>query len=816
MRNFLKPVFFLGLILLVSLSSGFSLTLDDISESGKITGKVQDANDNTSLPYATVVLYSKSDSIIISGTVADYEGNFTLDKIPDGEYYIEVNFLGYYKKVLHDIVIEKGTKTLNIGNVGIEKDAENIEEVEIVGEKDAIEYRIDKKVINVSKKPIAAGGTVVDALENTPSVQIDAEGNVSLRGSGNFTVLVDGKPTALSGNDALKSIPASGVENVEIITNPSVKYDPDGTAGIINIIMKKGFKTGSSGIINASVGSRFQYSGDFTLNMRKEKVNYFVGGGYSYRPSYPTTSINNSTKFDNETRFLEQNQDRSMIMNSYNVKAGADFYFNESNTLTLSGDYGLWGFNMGMDSKNFEYTEPVSSDIYKITNTDLSIEGNYINGNLIFDHDFGKDHDLVTTFTYSTWDGSNSTEVNEQNTDNIWETIFDGNHYRTIRSDLNQDYRIKTDYVRPIGESSKIEAGIQVRLFNLQSSYMLENQEFNSDQWITDAAFDNSMDFSRTISSAYFTYSGMFKGFQYQLGFRGEYTDRMLHVKTTDDNYELNRFDYFPSAHISKQLKKEQQIQASYSRRINRPQPWGLNPFPIFSDSYMRQGGNPALLPEYTDSYELNYMKRFKIGFASLEGFYRQTNNNFQQTITLLDDGIVNIMTENLDKSFSYGAELSGNFRFNKWLNVYASANLYSLNISGDIVSSTIDIRGFNSDFVLNSTFSFTKSTKLTVTGFYNAPSITAQGLRSEMYGLNLAISQNLFKNKLSLTLRGRDVLQTMKFKFHAESEGLNTDFSFNMDSPVIVFSLSYKLNNYKQRKNDPDTETNFGGGGIL
>jgi outer membrane receptor protein involved in Fe transport len=814
MRNLLKTI---GIIIagsLIILNTGYAAISDggNNAETGKITGKIQDAADKESLPYATVVLYSKKDSVVIAGTVADYEGNFTIDKIPNGEYYIEINSLGYNKKIVNDVIIKKGSKLLNIGNVVVDKAAESIEEVEIVGEKDAIEYKIDKKVINVSKKPVAAGGTVVDALENTPSVQIDAEGNVSLRGSQNFTVLVDGKPTALSGNDALKSIPASTVENVEIITNPSVKYDPDGTAGIINIIMKKGYQTGTNGIFNASIGSRWLYTGDFNINIRKDKVNYFVGAGYNKRPNYPHTLIENHTDFGDTIRYVIQDQSRSMIQKSYNIKAGADFYLNEKNTLTLTGDYGLWAFNIGMETDVSEWTEPALNNIFKYTDSDLNIEVNYINGSLIFDHDFGKNHDLVTTFTYSTWNGSNISDVNELDTESDFETIIGGNRYRTIQDDLNQDIRIKTDYVKPIGETSKIEAGLQARIFNLESSYMLEENTFMTDQWAVDPEFDNSMDFSRTIASAYFTYSGIFKGFQYQIGLRGEYTDRLLHVLTTDDEFEVDRFDYFPSVHISRQLKKGQQFQASYSRRINRPQAWNLNPFPVFSDSYYKQGGNPELLPEYTDSYELNYMKRFKIGFMAVEGFYRQTNNNFQQTISLEDD-LVSVTTENIDKSFSFGTELSGNFRFNKWLNVYASANLYSFNLRGELLSETADIRSFNYDFVLNSTFSITKTTKFTLTGFYRAPTITAQGLRSEIYGVNVALSQNLLKNKLSLTLRARDVLQTMKFNFLAETEGLYTNFNFKMDSPIVVFSVSYKLNNYKQRRNDPETETNFGGG---
>ena len=592
-----------------------------------------------------------------------------------------------------------------------------------------------------------------------------------------------------------------------------MKYDPDGTAGIINIIMKKGYQTGVNGIVNASVGTRLKYSGDFTLNYRTDKVNYFFSGNYSDRPSYPTVNIYNETNSNDTIRMVNQDVDRLQRNNSYNIKAGADFYLNDMNTLTFTGEYGFWGFDLGMDAKVNEYTVPSTSDIFKNTETDLAIGGNYINGSMIFDHDFAKDHDLVTTFTYSTWDGATSSDVNEQNTDNAWTDIFDAYHYKSTRNDLNQDLRFKADYTQPVWEKSKIEAGLQARYFTLTSSYSLMNQDFDTQLWTDDDQFQNEMDFTRIITSAYGTFSSSFKEFQYQLGLRGEYTDRVLNVLTTDDDYNLTRFDYFPSVHISKQLKRGQQFQASYSRRINRPQPWNLNPFPIFSDSYITQGGNPELLPEFTDSYELNYMKRFKIGFVALEGFYKQTNNKYDMNLNLQDDGLINIKTVNLDKSFSYGTELSGNFQFINWLSVYASANLYSYNIAGEIVTETADIRSFKSDFVLNAKVSFTKTTQLQLTGFYNAPTITSQGLRSEMYGMNTALSQSFFKRKLSITLRARDILRTMKFKFEAVSPELKTNFNFNMESPVIMLNISYKINNYKRRMSDPDTETNFGGG---
>jgi outer membrane receptor protein involved in Fe transport len=799
----------LFLILLTNLSYA---KINENADPFKITGSIIDAEDNATIPYASIVLYSKTDSTIITGTVADDAGNFMLDKVPAGEYYLEINFLGYDKKTIKDISLTKGDKIISLGSITINKTGVNIDEVEIIGEKQAVTYKIDRKVINLAKKDIAVGGTLVNALENTPSIQIDAEGNVSLRGSTNFTVLIDGKPTALNGNDALKSIPSSSVENIEIITNPSAKYDPDGTAGIINIIMKKGFKTGLNGIVNASIGTRLKRSADFTFNYKKEKVNWFISGNYALRPDSQYTEIDAVSFYNDSTRYFHQTADRFAKMKSYEIKGGADFYLNKMNTLTLSGDYGFWGFGLDMDSKSHDYKDPISFDVYKKNDTQLGIGGNYTNTNLIFDHDFAENHDLVTTITYSNWTGQTTTETEDINTYENYSGILNSLKYKSITDDTNNEITIKSDYTKPFGNGNKLEAGIQASLFKQISAYQFMNYDFADEIWTIDTDFNNGLDFTRNIYSGYTTWSGTLKGIEYQLGFRGEYMDRKLVLSKTNDEYRLKRFDYFPTVHLSKQLEKGLQLQASYSRRINRPDPWNLNPFPIYSDSYNRQAGNPKLLPEYVDSYEFNVMQQLKIGFVSLEGFYRKTSNSIDQTLNLQNDGIVNIIPENLDKVFEYGAELSGNVRPVKWLNIYASANLYRYNIEGDIVTKFAQVKSFRSDFVLNTTFTIAKNSRLQLTGFYNAPTIAAQGLRSKMYGMNAGFTQTLLKNKLSLTLNARDVFHTIKFSFTAESEGLSTKFNFTPDYPVIMLSLSYKINNYEKRNNELEKNNNFGG----
>jgi len=784
---------------------------------GQIKGLVKENTNNVALEYANVAIYSLPDSTLVSGTITGPEGIFEIKNLPAGEYYLVADFIGYNKHVITGLEISDGKRKLDLGTILLEQSSVGLEEVDVVAEKDLIQYKIDKKVVNVDKKLSAKGGTVVDALENTPSIQVDAEGNVLLRGSDNFTVLIDGKPTALSSNDALKQIPASAVENIEIITNPSVKYDPDGTSGILNIIMKKEYKTRMNGMINASVGSHFQHNGDFNINYRTDKVNYFIGGSYADRRRYPTTKIYNETEIGMDSvRYVDQYADRTQGNNTYSLKGGLDIYLSPKTTLILSGEYGYFGFDMEMPSKVYERYIPAIEDIYKIEETELKIGGNYVNTNMTLEHKFDDkgQHKIETSFIYSNWDGQINSDLNTLITDDVWQNVSSTEKSRTIQNDYQNDYRFKVDYSRPINEKTSIETGYQSRFLLADSKFISENYLPASQSWENDNFYNTGFDFHRYIHSAYFSLAGNLLGLSVKAGLRGEYTDRLLKISDSE-KYALDRFDFFPSLHISKKLKGDREVQASYSRRVNRPQEWNLNPYPIITTDYISQSGNPDLLPEFIDSYELNLMQRMKKGFVTVEAYYRQTNNAFERTLELDEEtGIILIGRDNLSKNFAYGAELSTNLNLAKWFSVYASANIYSFNVSGDIVSDGIETQSINSDFVINSNFTFLKSTRLQVTGFYNAPRLTSQGERSEMYGVNLALRRSFFKRKLDIVLRARDVLQTMKFKFKAQSPGIYTDFNFNMDSPTFMLSLSYRINNYKKRKEAEGVE--LGGGGVM
>jgi len=785
---------------------------------GIITGIVIDNADKKPIEYANVAVYSLPDSVLVTGTITETTGKFEISGLSDGSYYIIVNYIGYNRVTIPSVKIDKENKRPDCGTISLKENNLEVGEVVVSAEKSELQYKVDKKVINVSKKLSAVGGTVANALENTPSVQVDAEGNVSIRGSQNFTVLIDGKPSALKGNDALKQIPASAVENVEVITNPSAKYDPDGTSGIVNIIMKKEYKTGTSGIINASAGTRNKYSGDFTLNYRTDKVNYFFGGNYGNRPMYPK-SFNESRVTKNDTiSYVLQSADRLQGMNSYAIKGGMDYYISQKTTLSVSGDYGYWGFFMNMDSKTHEYSLPVTSDIYFFNTSKMDIGGQYYNINATYDTEFAKKgHKLTATATFSDWNGHQDNNINIQESVFDFSTLNSIDFSKTLQNSHTTDYRAKLDYVYPISEKSKIEAGYQGRYELLLGEYNKFTYDNSITDWVENTESANNFEFYRNIQAAYANYSGEISKVQFQLGLRGEYSDRNLNQITTNTQYPVNRIDLFPTFHASYSITPQQSIQASYSKRVNRPQPWNLNPFPMYSDNYIVQTGNPLLLPEFTDSYELNYMRYLKMGFISAETYYKQTNNAYSQTLNYnSNDDKVYISTDNLDKNFSYGIELSGNLKPAAWVNIYASANLYSYNVSGNIVSENIKTQSLNSDFVLNTTFTLKQVNRLQLSGFYNAPKVTSQGLQSEMFGINFSASRDFFKRQLTVVLSARDIFQTMKYQFEATTPDLHTNFRFEMESPVIMLSLSYKINNYKQRKQDEGIQNNMGGGGIM
>ena len=771
-----------------------------------ITGKVIEAGSNTPMEFTSVALYSLKDSSIVTGSITGPDGSFTLKELPYGRFYLIANFMGYDKVHTEGISLTPRQKFMQLENIYLKQSVQDLGEVEIVANQAHVQYKIDRKVINVSQDINAATGTAADVLQNTPSVSVDIDGSVSLRGSGNFTVLIDGKPTPLAGNDALQQIPASAIRNIEIITNPSAKYDPDGMAGIINIVSKKNALNGLSGIVNATLGTGDKYSGDFLLNYRTGRFNVFAGASYHDQTyageMYALKELGESPAL----RFDQMSGTNNRTRIGHEFKGGFDYSFDDNSSLGFSVEAGSHEFGSGGLMKQRLYKEDLSYDNYLLTDNLGTHGGDYYNLNLNYTKKFSQPgHELVSFISFSRHDGGDADSQIGYQTDSDY--IINGNSIpislRTSENGNEYELRAQVDYTRPLGEDGKLEAGYQARIDDEMETYLFEDYDPDLKEWIENDQFSSSTDFFRNIQAVYATYGNSLNSFQYQLGLRGEYTDRRILHGETEEALTINRFDLFPTFHISRSFKNNQQLMASYSRRINRPRGWYLEPFLTYMNSTTLRRGDPSLEPEYMNSYELGYQKAFGKSFIALEAYYKNTVNKIEriQEIYDLEQGITLMTFDNISKDHSLGSELMVNYAGLKWLNINASTSLYRYWIEGNINGVEIDTRSNNWNLRLNTTFNFSTKTRLQLTGMYMGPSVTAQGDREAFFFSNVALRHDFLDRKLSATLQVRDIFGTSKHEFTSYGPSFKSYVNFNREAQVVMLSLSYKINNYKQKR---------------
>jgi len=792
-----------------------SAGMNAMPKNGKIQGKIIDAETKTPMEYANVSIFRKVDSKLVSGGIANSSGTFEIGDLPFGAYYVEAAFIGFEKTTIKDIKITPNSLVVDMGTLELAVSRQQIGSVDVVAEKNRIEYKIDKKVINVANDINSAGGTAVTALENTPSVEVDMDGNVSLRGSTSFTVLIDGRPSVLSGSDALRQIPSSAIQNIEIITNPSVKYDPDGMAGIINVVMKKNVLSGVNGIFNVNAGTGDKYGTDLLLDYKTKKYNLFLGGNLNHETNYGTMKSTRESYSNDTTTFLITDGRRDMTRAGKQLKGGFDFYPSDKTTITMSSQLGTYNFDSYGGGNIHNYDNMGISDIYSIQKNTSTRNGNYVSANTSFQTKFDATgmHKLEGSFDYRNRDGK-SGENNDEFLSNS--SFNETNDYltrvNTSDNSTSNDYRAKLDYTLPLKEGSKFEAGLQSRIETEKENFYFENYDLATKTFINDPKFTSDMNFKEAIHSVYSTYSGKVIGIGYLLGLRGEYNKRTIeHHSDVNKTYSLDIFDLFPSLHFSYEMASENQIMASYSKRVNRPDGRDLDPFPNYMNQYTIRIGNPNLKPEYTDSYEFSYLKKFGTSFVSLETFFRTTNDLITRLQEMRNDGIIYMTMDNLNRDYSLGGELMGNFNVAKWLLINTSFSLYDYKIKGQILGKSIDKESTNYSGRMNATVKFSPDSRMQLTGFYRGPSVSAQGDQKGMMFTNLSYRQDFMKKKFSATLSVRDLLGTAKFQGTSYGDGFKSTFKMQREPRVLMLTLSYKINNYKVDKQAPAEQPSQG-----
>jgi len=771
---------------------------------GTIKGIVKDKDMKTVVEYATVSVFTMTDSTLINGTITNSKGAFELKQLKPGNYYVEISFIGYNKKTIRNIPINRKHKIADLKEILISQSSEALGEVMVNAERLPVQYQIDKKVIPVSRQLTTASGNAVDVLESVPSINVDIEGNVSLRGSSSFTVLVDGRPSILEAADILTQMPASVIDNIEIITNPSAKYDPEGSSGIVNIITKKGKLKGTSGVVNLNVGNFNNYGADFLVNMRKNKFNFHFGVDYNNRNFSGSRESENITTLGDTTTHVFSYGDTDRERLGYGFRTGFDYEIDDKNILTLGLRYGGREMNMGSDLEYTDYTVAKDGNTspeekYKSTD-DWNREMQFYNANFSYQRNFkGKGHQLVTQVNYSYRDGDEKSRTERRQNG----SIVDGK--KATEKGPGSRLDIKADYTLPLGGKSKFEAGYQAKLRNSEDK--TTQSDYIDGDYSIQPEFNKEVDYQKNVHGIYALYADKAGILGYQLGLRSEFTDREIKFKGVDESFTINRWDFFPTVHTQVELTEGNQLMASYTRRIRRPRGWNLEPFITWTDAYNVRQGNPNLKPEYIDSYELGYQKRMGEQSISFETYYRVTHNVMERIRSVYKENVMLSTTENVGKDYSLGIETMLNLSFAKWFKNDLIGNIYHYKIEGDYTlsdgTSQIDFstESFNWNLRNNSTFMFNKTTRFQINLMYHSASKKAQGERKAFFTANLGLKKEFFKRKLSATLQARNILGTAKHENINEGPDFYNYSKFDMQWPSIKLNLSYKINNYKKKR---------------
>lgn len=775
-----------------------------------VSGSVIEAETQQKLEYATIV-FTPIKGKKVTGGITDANGKFNIEIRP-GTYNISVEFLSLETKTFN---YKKLTEDTNLGVIALNPSAEALDEVEIIAEKSTVEIRLDKKIYNVGKDMTVKGGSASDVLDNVPSVNVDAEGAVSLRGNENVRILIDGKPSALvglTGTDALRNLPAEAIEKVEVITSPSARYDAEGTAGILNIILRKGKITGFNGSTNLTVGNPDMLRISPNLNYRTKKFNLFSNLGYSYRKG-PGNSQSYFTNYDNDIITGYRNEDRvfDRKSNNFNASLGLEYYINKNSSITGSFFY--------RNSNDDDIATNISTFYDSnsvLLNTENRIENEKEDGNdkqysLNYTNNFdGKGKKLTIDLQYG--------DSEESEPANVF--VNDALSEQNSQITTSQDKLLQVDYVLPIDEKSQFELGHKSTLQDLNSDFRV--RDVNDNPLPNDPS--NAIEFKQNIYAFYTQYGSKINKFSYLLGLRTEITDIDLNVLTTNQFSDKNYTEWFPTINLGYEVNDEQNFTLGYSRRLRRPRHWFLNPFESRSSATNVFRGNPDLDPTFTSSFDLGYntkINKFNLG-ASV---YYQYSTDIIQRVSILEERDVNgVITDvtvsqpiNLNDENRYGFEFTTNYNPSKKVRLSASFNYFKFNTdaftyiytagNGSQVITNLDEVNESSWFTrFNSRITLPAKIQWQTRIMYRGPQKNAQTDRKGMFMTNLSFSKDIFKEKASLVLNVSDLFNSRKresttylYDDLGNLKSIN-EGAFQWRERQISLSFTYRFNQKKKR----------------
>lgn len=791
-------------MLTFSVNSFAQMAKKDLPKPGVISGKVIDEATKEPLAYVNIVVRDMAKKVITGG-ITDDAGAFKIKDLPKGKSIVEVQFIGY-KTHASEINITGKNKSVNLGTIPLKEDSSELDEVVVRAETSTVVQKVDRKVINVGKDLTAAGTTASELLNNVQSVSVDSQtGQISLRGNENVRVLVDGKPTNIPAAQLLRQLPSNSIKSIELITNPSAKYNPEGMSGIINIILNKNANIGFNGSINTgwTVGHFAKYDASANMNYKTGDVNFFMNYGFNDGKYYNYGHVNRPGV--NRQQFVFNNDNQSHLL-----KFGADIYLNDKNTISVYTTQNWFDSNA---NGNVSINLPDGTLINDAPNSQISENKNEAY-NFNYKLDFAKQgHSLEFEVTYS----DNESPVNLTNVDRINPNDGELNYFNIIKNNRNNTL-VNLDYTNPLSDKSKLELGLEYRENNTENTNITNQVGFNN----------SSFTYDRDIYSAYANYNHSFGKVQMQLGARienyeivGQFSQETLGTETVTDKI----FTVYPSAFFTYNPSEKNQFQVSYSRRVDRPGIQQVNPIREWSTPLITSVGNPDLVPQFTNSFEVNYTRRIKGGSLTFGTFYRKVNDVISR-VTFKDiadpSNVRQILSfANFEDTDAYGLEFSANYRVAKWWRANASMDFYSqkqfgINDLSNPNAATVEVQNEVFNARISNSFTATKDLRFQVFAMYRGAQQDIQWKVDPMWMVNAGASYNVFKGKGTLSFRVNDIFRGMQFQFESDNPFVQNG-RFRWESRTAYIGFNYRFgggkNKAKQRRRRDNNEKEGGGG---
>lgn len=811
----LFPVFFL-----IFLLAAFSVTGQQMpgrpgqnpnQKTFEIKGKVIEKSTQQPLEYATIVIKPlKGDRIL--GGITDSKGKFSIF-VPQGEYHISVEFISFKTHSEADMMINKDT---DLGTIVLFEDSESLQEVQVIAEKSTVEIKLDKKIYTVGKDMTVKGGNAADVLNNVPSVSVDVEGVVSLRGNENVQILINGKPNSLVGqsnNEALRQFTAEMIEKVEVVTSPSARYDAEGTAGIINIIIKKGSADGFNGNATVNAGYPSSAGGSYSINYRKDKFNFFNNTGYSYSDS-PGNSYTYTEYFNSQTApFLIEDRDNNRVSKNFNINFGMEYYITESSTLTGSILYRGSDGNDDTENKTTTYDENFIKSNFYLRESEEENESSNWQYSLNYLNNFNSSgHKLNLDFQFEDNYRENFTYITEEEQ---YPVYIDKLDEKANTEDPQKQYLFQGDYVLPFKNDQQFEAGFRSNITDQTTDYA-QYFENEAGDFVLDENLSNIFNYDEKIHALYSQYGKKFTKFSGLLGLRMEVTDIDIEIV---DRPELeahkNYTNFFPTINLAYELGEQENITLGYNRRIRRPRSRMINPFPSRTSETNIFQGNPYLDPSITDAIELGYSNRWKEVTLNTSVYYNHATDIFQMiseaTGDNTQDGIPIIRRSpiNLSTEERYGFEIAANYTPIKNWRFNLSFNLFDNKISGfyndiDFGAETLSwFTRFSAKIVLP--FEIDWQTNM----MYMGPNENAQNEYKGMFSTDMAFSKDIMKGNGTLTFNISDLFNTRKREMETLTDTFYSESEFQWQQRQFRLAFTYRFNQKKKR----EMNRNFEGG---